>query len=63
MIEVWIENETMVEILPPEFAREYLAFTRPETPRFDETWIQRAPYIHPMGMALLPSGKSAASLN
>ena len=30
VIEVWVENETMVEILPPEFAREYLAFTRPE---------------------------------
>lgn len=31
VIEVWIENESMVEILPPEFAREYLAFTRPDT--------------------------------
>ena len=30
VIEVWVENESMVEILPPEFAREYLAFTRPE---------------------------------
>ncbi len=30
MIEVWVENESMVEILPPEFAREYLAFTRPD---------------------------------
>ena len=30
VIEVWIENESMVEILPPEFAREYLAFTRPD---------------------------------
>jgi catechol 2,3-dioxygenase-like lactoylglutathione lyase family enzyme len=29
VIEVWLENETMVEILPPEFAREYLAFTQP----------------------------------
>ncbi len=28
VIEVWVENETMVEILPPEYAREYLAFTR-----------------------------------
>lgn len=28
VIEVWVENEQMVEILPPEFAREYLAFTR-----------------------------------
>ena len=30
MIEVWVENETMVEILPPEYANEYLAFTRPD---------------------------------
>jgi catechol 2,3-dioxygenase-like lactoylglutathione lyase family enzyme len=33
VIEVWVENETMVEILPPEFAREYLAFTRPDKVR------------------------------
>jgi hypothetical protein len=33
VIEVWVENETMVEILPPEYAREYLAFTRPENVR------------------------------
>ena len=31
VIEVWLENETMVEVLPPEFAAEYLAFTRPDT--------------------------------
>ena len=30
VIEVWVENETMVEILPPEYAKEYLAFTRPD---------------------------------
>jgi hypothetical protein len=30
VIEVWVENETMVEVLPPEYAAEYLAFTRPE---------------------------------
>jgi hypothetical protein len=30
VIEVWVENEAMVEILPPEYAREYLAFTRPD---------------------------------
>ena len=30
VLEVWVENETMVEILPPEYAREYLAFTRPD---------------------------------
>ena len=30
VIEVWVENETMVEILPPAYAQEYLAFTRPD---------------------------------
>ena len=30
LIEVWVENQSMVEILPPEFAQEYLAFTRPD---------------------------------
>jgi hypothetical protein len=33
VIEVWVENETMVEILPPEYAAEYLAFTRPDKVR------------------------------
>jgi catechol 2,3-dioxygenase-like lactoylglutathione lyase family enzyme len=33
VIEVWVENETMVEVLPPEYAREYLAFTRPDNVR------------------------------
>jgi hypothetical protein len=33
VIDVWVENETMVEILPPEYAREYLAFTRPDSIR------------------------------
>ena len=33
VIEVWVENETMVEILPPDYAREYLAFTRPANVR------------------------------
>lgn len=28
VMEVWVENETMVEVLPPEYASEYLAFTR-----------------------------------
>jgi len=28
VIEVWVENETMVEILPPAYAAEYLAFTK-----------------------------------
>jgi len=30
VIEVWVENETMVEILPPAYAQEYLSFTRPD---------------------------------
>jgi hypothetical protein len=30
VIEVWVENHTMVEVLPPEYAQEYLAFTRPD---------------------------------
>ena len=29
VIEVWVENELMVEILPPEYAAEYLASTNP----------------------------------
>ena len=33
VIEVWVENETMVEILLPEYARQYLAFTRPDKVR------------------------------
>jgi hypothetical protein len=33
VMEVWVENETMVEILPPAYAREYLAFTRPDNVR------------------------------
>jgi len=33
VIEVWLENETMVEVLPPEYASEYLAFTRPDQVR------------------------------
>lgn len=31
VIEVWIENETMMEILPPEYAQEYLEFARSQT--------------------------------
>jgi len=31
VIEVWVENDTMVEVLPPNFAAEYLAWTRPDT--------------------------------
>ena len=30
VIEVWVENDTMVEVLPPEFAAEYVAFTQPK---------------------------------
>lgn len=33
VIEVWVENETMVEILPPAYTAEYLAFTRPDKVR------------------------------
>ena len=33
VIEVWVENETMVEILPPAYAQEYLAFIRPDNVR------------------------------
>ena len=31
VIEVWVENDTMVEVLPPAYAAEYLAWTRPDT--------------------------------
>jgi len=31
VLEIWVENETMIEILPPDYAAEYLAFTRPDT--------------------------------
>lgn len=31
VMEVWIENAGMVEILPPDFAAEYLALTRPRS--------------------------------
>src|ERR1700728_4359819 len=30
VIEVWVENETMVEILPPAYAQENLNFTPPD---------------------------------
>ncbi len=29
VIEVWVENQQMVEVLPPEYAAEYLAWTKP----------------------------------
>lgn len=31
VMEIWIENEILIEVLPPEFAAEYLAVTRPES--------------------------------
>jgi hypothetical protein len=31
VMEVWVENETMIEILPPDYAAEYLTWTNPET--------------------------------
>ncbi|MBV9825693.1 MAG: hypothetical protein JO001_08460 [Alphaproteobacteria bacterium] len=30
VLEVWVENETMIEVLPPDYAAEYLAFTSPD---------------------------------
>ncbi|BAU12361.1 hypothetical protein LEP3755_28900 [Leptolyngbya sp. NIES-3755] len=30
VIEVWIENEQLLEFLPPTFATQYLAFTHPD---------------------------------
>ena len=33
VIEVWLENQLMVEILPPEFAAEYLAVATSATSR------------------------------
>ena len=29
VIEVWVEKEQMIEVLPPEYAAEYLAWTQP----------------------------------
>jgi hypothetical protein len=42
VIEVWVENETMIEILPPEYAAEYLAFARPD--RFVAAMRAAAPH-------------------
>ena len=33
VIEVWLENQLMVEVLPPDFAAEYLAVAPPATSR------------------------------
>jgi hypothetical protein len=30
VVEVWVESETMIEVLPPDFAREYLEFFDPD---------------------------------
>lgn len=30
VLEIWLENRTMIEVLPPGFAAEYLAVTKPE---------------------------------
>ncbi|MER3478669.1 MAG: hypothetical protein C4287_22150, partial [Leptolyngbya sp. ERB_1_2] len=31
VIEVWIENQQLLEFLPPTFAAQYLAFTNPHS--------------------------------
>jgi hypothetical protein len=30
VVELWVENRLMIELMPPEFAKEYLAFMHPE---------------------------------
>jgi len=49
VIEVWVENETMVEILPPEYAKEYLAFTRPDKVKAAMAAAATASARHPQG--------------
>jgi hypothetical protein len=49
VIEVWVENETMVEILPPAYAKEYLAFTRPDKVKAAMTAAATASARHPQG--------------
>ena len=49
VIEVWVENETMVEILPPEYAKEYLAFTRPDKVKAAMSAAATASARHPQG--------------
>src|SRR3954470_7845637 len=46
VIEIWVENETMVEILPPDFAAEYLAFTRPDQVLARMAWAPTAAGRH-----------------
>jgi len=49
VIEVWVENETMVEVLPPEYAREYLAFARPDKMQAALAAARTASARHPQG--------------
>lgn len=30
VLEIWVENRILIEVLPPDFAAEYLAVTKPE---------------------------------
>src|ERR1700734_813655 len=45
VIEVWVENQTMVEVLPPAYARENLDFTRPDK------------FVAPLAESRPPSGR------
>jgi len=49
VIEVWVENETMVEVLPPEYAREYLAVTRPDKIKSAMAAASTTAARHPQG--------------
>jgi hypothetical protein len=49
VIEVWVKNETMVEILPPEYAKEYPAFTRPYKVKAAMSAAATASARHPQG--------------
>jgi len=54
VIEVWVENETMIEVLPPAYAQEYLAFFRPDT-------VQTAMTSRPASAARQRQSEPAAS--
>src|SRR6516225_487560 len=43
VIEVWVENEQMIEVLPPEYAAEYLAWTQPRLPNGRGAGAPRTP--------------------
>lgn len=30
VLEIWVENKILIEVLPPDFTAEYLAVTKPE---------------------------------